>query len=502
MAVMKASFPRILWLLCRNHGRSVVRSKLLRHHPFLIFSLTLVTSGFATLLYLLGRRFPVAVSVLGVEDPVAFLNDYLLAMAISLFAIRFLFQRTPRFRFKPYLHLPVSKLSLIHFFQMSSLLTLHNILPLIFLIPFWSSNVVGAGTATGTVLWLAALVIILATSTFLNNWLRAALAHRRRMFSVFMMLLLLFIAVDQVSASFWINDFSRWYFDNILLGNSNLFAILVFVMIFVFVLSARSLMLSMRLSENDRVASRRLISEFGFLRDRGILVELVTSELRLMWRNRRPRHYLTMSILFSTAYLLFLLANQSVLGGIVFGGIIGLFASGGFALNYGQLMFSWESAYFDGIISRNIDARTIIVSKYLLLQGSCVVLFLASLPMFIVLRPDLLGIHCAFLLYNAGVTSTLIMMLALRNRQRVDVGRTGSFFNYEGFSAIHWVWIFPTALPPVLALVVFRQAPVVGTLAVAMMGIAGLLTWQVWIQSLSQEFQQNRYQMAEGFRTG
>ena len=497
---MKASLTRIFLLLSRNYGRSVLRSRLLRHHPFLLFSLTLVASGFATLLYLLGRRFHTAVELIGIENPIAFFNDYLVAVIVSLFALRFLFQRTPRFNFNPYLHLPISKLSLIHFFQISSQLTLHNVLPLVFLLPFWTTYVTGTGTPRGVVLWLASLVVLLVVSTLLNNWLRAALAHRRRVISAFTMLLLLFVAVDQLSASFWVNDFSSWYFDSLLAGNTNLFVILLFILAFVFVLSSRSLLLSMRLTHFDRVYNRKLISELPILQNRGILIELITTELRLMWRNRRPRHYLTMSILFSTAYLLFLLANQTMYGGIIFGGVIGLFASGGFALNYGQLMFAWESAYYDGILSRNIDAKSIIISKYLILQGSCIVLYFASLPMFIILRPDLLAIHSAFLIYNAGITSTLIMMLALRNRQRVDVGRTGSFFNYEGFSAVHWVWIFPTALPPILALVVFRNAPTIGTLIVALMGFIGLLTWKLWASSLSREFHQNRYEMAAGFR--
>jgi hypothetical protein len=256
----------------------------------------------------------------------------------------------------------------------------------------------------------------------------------------------------------------------------------------------------MRQKSSEAVYDRKLISESSILKDRGILVELIVTELRLMWRNRRPRHYLVMSVLFSTAYLLFLLANKTSYSGIVFGGIIGLFASGGFALNYGQLMFAWESAYYDGLLAQNISAASIVKSKYILLQASCLVLFVASLPLFIVLRPDLLVVHLAFLLYNAGITSTLILILALRNRRRVSVERTGNFFNYEGFSAIHWIWIIPTAVPPILALLIFRSNPVIGISIVTGMGLIGLASWKWFMQNLSNQFYNNRHEMAAGFR--
>ncbi|NND71745.1 MAG: hypothetical protein HKN43_09205 [Rhodothermales bacterium] len=473
----------------------------MQSHPVLLTCLTLVMLSVATLLFLSGLRFGSALYILvGIPNAVAFVNDYLLAVFVSLFTIRFLFQRTPRFNFEPYLHLPISKLTLVHFFQFTSTVTLHNVFPLLFLVPFWYMSILPVSTTLGAMLWLLSIVLLLGMSTFMNNWLRATLSHQRRAVTAFFMLLVMFVVLDQLSTAFWMNDISRWLFDEVVMGNGIVFSLIPLTTLFVFVLSSRSLMLSMRHTGAERVLDRKLISQSPLLRNNGVLTELIVTELRLMWRNRRPRHYLVMSILFSTAYLLFLLANQNAYGGIIFGGVIGLFASGGFALNYGQLMFAWESAYYDGILSRNISVHTIVKSKYLMLQGSCAILFVASLPLFLVLRPDLLAIHLAFLLYNAGVTCTLIMMLALRNRRRVTIGKTGNFFNYEGFSAMHWVWIFPTALPPILALVAFRANPTVGTLIVMGMGLMGLAFWSFWVRGLSTEYHRNRHRMAEGFR--
>jgi hypothetical protein len=244
---------------------------------------------------------------------------------------------------------------------------------------------------------------------------------------------------------------------------------------------------------------RWLLNKVPFLSTLGPVGQLVVLECKLMLRNRRPKHYLLVSLLFSTVYLVFLLSNPSTFGGMVLGAVVGLFASGGFVLNYGQLMFSWESSYFNGLLARNIDLRQYVQAKLLLLQGSCVALFLISLPLFLWLKPEMLPLHIAFLFYNAGVTSLLILILALNNRERIDLSRSGGFFNYEGFSVVHWLWFFPTMIPPVLILFFLRDQPDLGLLVLSTMGAVGLLLSRFGNYYFARMLIRNRYKMAEGF---
>ena len=220
----------------------------------------------------------------------------------------------------------------------------------------------------------------------------------------------------------------------------------------------------------------------------------------MIFRNKRPRHYFLMSILFSTAYLLFLLINPQTSRGAVFGAIIGLFASGGFALNYGQLMFAWESTFFDGLLVRHGNLADIVKAKFVLLQSSCAVLFLFSMPVFALLRPELIPLHVAFLLYNMGVTCVLIMLLAIRNRKRVDIQKRGSFFNYEGFSAMHWVWLLPVAVPPTILLYVLHAAPATALIVISIFGGASMIVSPLWVDYFSNRLARNRYEMSTGFR--
>ena len=136
----------------------------------------------------------------------------------------------------------------------------------------------------------------------------------------------------------------------------------------------------------------------------------------------------------------------------------------------------------------------------MILQGSCLLFFLISLPLFIWLNPDLLLLHVAFLLYNAGVTSVLIMALAVRNQHRVDIAKSGSFFNYEGFSLSHWLWIIPTVLPPAIILYALQSIRWTALLFIGGMGVASLVFSRKWSEHFTQKLLQRKYVMAMGFR--
>ena len=69
-------------------------------------------------------------------SPVSFVNRFLLEVFMGLFSLRFFLQQGPKMQLQPYLHLPISRKRLVRFFQVFSLLSLHNIIPYLFFIPF------------------------------------------------------------------------------------------------------------------------------------------------------------------------------------------------------------------------------------------------------------------------------------------------------------------------------------------------------------------------------
>ncbi len=489
-------------LLIKNHWRFFWRSVKRRHRWLTIIAVSMVLLYLTFVLVGMGIFFKevLAGSSAG-DDPIGFINRYLLEIFIGLFSLRFFLQQGPKLKIQPYLHLPISRKRLVYFFQAFSLLSFHNIIPYLFFIPF-SIRYLWQGYAgpTGTLFWLTGITLILIISHYTNNLLRAILNKNTWFYvftiSVFASLLVL----DQVINTQYLQLCSEILFEELLQRNAILLGLLISLAVSIVLYSSalieQNLLSSPVVAQNQRTQRSNII----FAPERGQVLNLILLELKMIWRNKRPKHYFLLSVVFAVAYIALMLTESQVFSSRAISAIIGIFASGTFALNYGQLMFSWESTYFDGFLARNIRPEELILAKLMLLQGSCLVFFLISLPLFIFLSPNLLLLHVTFLFYNAGVTSVLMLALAVRNQRRVNIARSGSFFNYEGFSAMHWLWILPTITPPAILLYFLENITWTALLFIGGIGVISLVLSKRWSLYFTEQLLDKKYVMASGFR--
>ena len=129
--------------------------------------------------------------------------------------------------------------------------------------------------------------------------------------------------------------------------------------------------------KNGKKLSKR--KHLAFLARYGPIGHLIQLEIKLMWRNKRTRQILFMSLVFVLLGFFYSLSSVYEGNTSIFMASFGfLLLSGGLVQNYGPLMFSWESRYFDGTLVRPIDFRAMVRAKLLFLQASCLVLFCFS----------------------------------------------------------------------------------------------------------------------------
>ena len=481
--------------------KQVTRSLSPRYRWLTVTAILFVSLYVGGILFSVGLYFgKLLQAVLPGEEPLALLNRNLFIIFITLFSLRFFFQKTPRLSIRPYLHLPVSRARLVRFFQLFSLISIHNLFPLVFFLPFWLRYVLDSEYAgPGAWAWLAAIVLILAISQYANNVLRTLMTVNMRRFVIVAGALFGLILLDHLTGGAWLPVASSTLFYGLLQGNIVLLGQLLVLTVALFLYS--SLLLRERLQYDASEGQRfRLSSKVVFTNERSRVGNLMLLELQLVWRNRRPRTYLFFALFFGTLYVALLLLDPRVYGNILMAALAGLFASGIFAVNHGQLMFSWESNYFDGLLSRSIDTQEMVLAKILTLQTSCVIFFVLSMPIFLGLAPELLPLHVAFLLYNAGVTSILMVLVAVFNSRRVDIEKGGGFFNYEGFSLRHWLLFIPTATPPTLLLYGLRDNVGDALVVLGAIGAGGVLLTSLWSRILERILLRRRYVMSSGFR--
>lgn len=425
-------------------------------------------------------------------------NDYLLGVVVGLLGVRFFFQRPPRLRMTPYLHLPVSRRSLVSYFQWSSLVSLHNVLPLCFLFPFWLQHVAPVVSPPGAVAWGAGVLACLVLSHFGTLAFRLLLDRTLRVAGGLLLLLAVTQIVDQLIGAGWTSVLSAWLFNSLAAGSAWPLALLGALCVGFAILTTRGLYAALRKAPH---VQRRPSLWSRLVRFRsGLVHNLVVLELKMMLRTKRPKQYAYVSVVLAALYTGLLLSDYNVVRGPVMDAFLGLFASGAFALNYGQLMFAWESRHFDGLLSRDLSPQQLVLAKLMVLQLSCLAMFLICLPFFLWLAPRLLTLHVAFLFYNVGVTCVLMLTLAVRNQKRVSTSE-GHFFNYQGFSFWHWLWLLPTVAPPAALLVGFGDAPATAITLVAALGLLNMLLAWPWAHVLGRQLTQRRYTMAAGFRT-
>ncbi|MEQ9105316.1 MAG: DUF5687 family protein [Rhodothermales bacterium] len=488
-------------LLARIQARVSLRAFQSRQSVFMWIVLTVLFTYSAFVLVVLGGYFDRFSELVDPGAmPMAVVNQYALAAFVSLFFIRFLFQKTPRMRVVPFLHLPISRGSLTTFFQLSSLGSIHNVYPLLFFVPFWNRFVRPEASLGGSLWWMAAILLLIVASHFANLFLRSSLRQRAGMFYGLMTLFIGTAFVDELMGAGLQRTLSEFLFADILRGGVQGMVLLGAFTLLCIVLSTRELMAGLRPEPSVGTTGNGKRLGLEIPDSWGLTGQLVRLELLLMWRNRRPRHYLIISLLFSTMYLLLMMVPGGLSGSVAMGAMLGLFASGGFILNYGQLMFSWDSRHYPALLSRNIPLRSLVKAKLIVLQASCLVLFVVSMPIFVVFRPEYFPLHVAFLFYNAGITSVLIMDLAARNTVGIDIGRSGGFFNYEGFSAKHWIWFIPTALPPLLFMMVMGDNQTLALIILASAGFVSILATDLWTRYFGRALRIRKHAMLDGFR--
>ena len=431
-------------------------------------------------------------------DVVRLVNQHLLSGFLLLFLTRLLFQNTPQIAMGPYLHLPIPRPALVRFFSFAALFHLHNLLPLAFFIPFWIVNLALDYPAFTSLSWLAAIVAVLGLSNY--SVICINLVSVRRALPVWILGggTCGLIALDYWQQWGYTNALSSAVFDSLLGPGGPVLALaLLAATCLLFGVTCRLLKDHLHdeapFEKGSTARSQSLLDRLASL---GPVGQLMALEIKLAIRNKRPRQILWSSLMFVPLGLInFILLTRGSSDFTFYHYLWGCLLTSGFVINYGQLMFGWESLYFDGHLARPVHFRHLLWAKLLLMQISCPVLALVCLPFLLIFAPELLVSYSVFLLYNIGFSSACMLFFATMNRKRLYISRS-SFFNQQGTSLHHLLVIIPLMAPPLILIL----ATDFGPLALA---VGGLLCWAlspVWVRLLAYRLQKCKYRMAVGFR--
>lgn len=411
--------------------------------------------------------------------------------------LRFQLQELPTLKVQPYLHLPIHRNALINYLSFASFKSVFNLWPWILFLPFIIKVILpDEGAAT-----LFAFVLSIAGLTIFNNYLSLYIKRKGSLngfiaigFATFLVMIGL---ADQYWHLFSIQRLSYFFFSR-LMDSPSQSLIPLFLGISIYYINFNYLKKNLYFEELDtqkslvkRSAGIPFLSRFGHSGD------LMANELKLIFRNKRSRSALIMNAFFLFYGLIFYTNKQYGDGWKLF---CGLFMTGVFIINYGQFMFSWQAAHFDGILVSKTNLKDFLKAKFLLFTTFSTVAFILTLP-YVYFGWRVLAINFVMYLWNIGINTTLVLYFANRNYKRIDLSR-GASFNWEGVGGTQLLLSLPLMATPYVIYGPFAllHYPNAGLAVMALISLIFIFSRNWWTNKLYADFTLKKYAIAEGFR--
>lgn len=163
-------------------------------------------------------------------------------------------------------------------------------------------------------------------------------------------------------------------------------------------------------------------------------------------------------------------------------------------------MFSWESSYFDFLLTKNINISDLFTLFYRMYFVTNLIAYILTLP-YALFDSKIALVNSVALLFNQGFNIHALIYLGLFNTKRIDLTK-GAFFNYEGVGVTQFLLIFLIIAFPLLIFMPFSMMDMelTGLFVLALIGLTGIVLHKSILEKMIRIFAKRKYKMASGFR--
>ena len=453
---------------------------------FIVMFLLLGTS----LYFILEKTFPS-------QDPFIVVNKLIFYWFLGDLMFRFFMQKLPIMSVKPLLTLPIKRSSVVNYVLGKSALSFFNFLPLFAIIPF-SIVLIGHDYAIVTVLtWLAAMVLLTLINNFLNFIIESFSAQTELSFLPIIIL---------AGSLFGLNYFGILNISDALSSamlaittNPLLLLVLVAILVLLYLFNFKILTKKLYLDSSLKTKIKEITtSDLGWTKRFGESAPFMQLDLKLIWRNKRPRSAVFILVI-GLLYGLFFYPNPIYADMPIMYGFIGVFVTGIFLINFGQFIPAWDSGYYKMLMSQNIKYEQYLKSKYTLMMLSVIIMFVLSIP-YVYFGWKILVAHFAAAIYNIGVNTYVIMLGGSFNRKKIDLNQRAAF-NYQGTGAVQWLIGIPLLIFPlaIFGLFTYFVSFYAGISALIILGITGIIFHQKLMRYVTSKYTASKYDMIQAF---
>jgi hypothetical protein len=240
-------------------------------------------------------------------------------------------------------------------------------------------------------------------------------------------------------------------------------------------------------------------SDMAWAKKFGEMGPFLQLDLKMIWRNKRTKSQVFISLLFVFYGLIFYTQDiySDMMPMKVF---LGVFMTGIFLSNFGQFIPAWDSSYYSMMMSQNIPLRKYLESKATLISVSVIVMFLLTIP-YIYFGWEALAINFACALYNLGVNIPVILFFGSFNKKRIELDQS-PFGNMQGTSATQFLIMLPVLIAPIVLFSIFYYAISfeAAIIVLSVLGVIGFAMKNYLLNLVTEQYRKKKYGMIAGFK--
>jgi hypothetical protein len=491
----------ILLTLLKQNWQKTVRARGFHNNLAVNILLGIVALYFIVIFFALGLFLSNMLSEIPTEKtPTQIFNGITLYILFGGLAIRFMMQQLATINIKPYQTLPVKRNTIINYLLFSPLLNPINYVIFFVIIPFAIRSVLVDYNGLTAFCFILNFFFIVCFNSLVASFLKRKFGSN---FWGFLGVVLSFGAIIALEyfKIFSLYTASEILFDFIVFNPMGLL-IPMLAIGFAYLLNCQYFEKNYYAEKFDKkIKTEKIYSQtnLSFLNRFGTIGEIISLEMKVIWRHKRARNTLYVVPFFFLYGLIFYTNDMYAqsYGWIFF---CAMFMTGAGMLIFCQWIIGMNSAHFDSLMTRNISIRFYLTANLYLILAVNVLCFIITIPYFL-FGKDIALIHIAAFLYNCGVNAFLLIYFATFNTKRIELS-VGSAVNFQGVSFKNFLVVIPIMFLPMIIVGIFSIFNIanIALIIFSVMGILGLVFQKQLITVCVNKFNARKYVMCEGFR--
>ncbi|EGV43006.1 hypothetical protein BZARG_1657 [Bizionia argentinensis JUB59] len=428
-------------------------------------------------------------------DPVILINNYIIYWFLFEILIRYFMQQLPVMNVKPLMVIPIKRNTVIHYLLGKTTLSFFNFLSLFVFLPFSVVLLAKGYPVLNVVCWFFSIILITLSINFLNFLINKS----NTVFYIAATLLLALIGLEYFEI-FKASEPIGLAF-NTLYSQPYLALIPLLSLMFLYNLNFKFIKNGFYL---DDAVTKKIKSveatDLSWFDRFGAIAPFLKNDIKLIWRNARPKQALMMSFVFLFYGLIFYTQDtyREMPAMLAFAS---MFITGGFLMTFGQLVPSWDSEYYKMLMSQNIPYRQYLESKWYLMVVAVGISFILSIP-YLYFGWKIFGMIAAGALFNIGLNSFITLFGGALNRMPVELNtKAKAFGNTNGFNPTQLLIGLPKFLLPMglfyipYKLVNFET----GIIVLGLSGVLGVVFKNFFLRKIENVYQKGKYKTIAAF---